>query len=141
LVLSLVVAVDDLVAGITGKSPAVPDLKELKEYIKKWTGDAKLKKSAVAVVSSMLSRTSTRQHLNELATKGVVTSAQIQVWEQLRPKLAHGKIADYDENLWINRNQLIGMVYRLAARLLGYRGVLTDYTGALPSELDFQWTP
>jgi hypothetical protein len=140
LVLSLVVAVDDLVARITGQSPPVPDLEDLKEHIKGWTGNAEPKKSAIAVVSSMLSRTSTRQHLKELATKGVVTAAQIQIWEELRPKLAHGKIADYDEDLWSNRNQLIGMVYRLAARLLGYRGLLTDYTGPLPTEFNFRWT-
>jgi hypothetical protein len=140
LVLSLVVAVDDLVAQITGQSPPAPDLEELKEYINQWRGNAELKKSAIAVVSSMLSRTSTRRHLKELSAKGVVSPAQIQVWEELRPKLAHGKVADYDENLLACRNQLTGMVYRLAARLLGYKGVLADYTGPVPTELDFQWT-
>ena len=140
LVLSLVVAVDDLVAQITGQSPPVPDLQELKEYIDQWPGNAELKKSAIAVVSSMLSRTSTRRHLKELSANGVVSPAQIKVWDELRPKLAHGKVADYDEKLLASRNQLIGMVYQLAARLLGYKGVLADYTGPIPTELNFQWS-
>ena len=88
----------------------------------------------------MLSRTSTRQHLKALATKGVVTADQIETWAQLRPKLAHGKIADYDEELWRRRNQLITMVYRLATRLLGYQGSLTNYTVSPPTEFNFHWT-
>jgi hypothetical protein len=71
--------------------------------------------------------------------KGVVTADQIQVWKELRPKLTHGKIPDYSEDLWRERNQLIEMVYRLAARVLGYQGPLTDYTLSPPIGFLFQW--
>jgi hypothetical protein len=135
LVLSLVVAVDDLVAQIVGKPQPTPGFNDLKNYVEQWSGDADLKESAIGVLQSMLSRTSTLRHLKELATKGIVTADQIQIWKDLRPKLAHGKIADYNEDLWHKRNQLIGMVYRLAARILGYKGALTDYTQSPLSNL------
>jgi len=140
LVLSLVVAVDNLVAQIAGQPPPTEGLDDLKKHIEQWSGDADLKQRAIGIVQSMLSRTSTHQHLKELMAKGVVTADQIKIWTDLRPQLAHGKIADYTEDLRHKRNQLIGIVYRLAARLLGYKGALTDYTLSPPGEFDFQWT-
>jgi hypothetical protein len=139
LVLSLVVVVDDLVAQIAGEPQPVRGLDDVKKHIEQWTGDADLKESAIGILQSMLSRKSTSQHLKELAAKGVVTADQIQIWKNLRPKLAHGKIADYNEDLCHKPNQLIGMVYRLAARIVGYKRVLTDYTQSPPVEFDFQW--
>jgi hypothetical protein len=140
LVLSLVGAVDELVAQIAGDPQPIRGLDDLKKHIEQWSGAADLKESAISILQSMLSRKSTPQHLKELAAKGVVTADQIQIWKDLRPKLAHGKIADYNEDLWHKRNQLIGMLYRLAARVLGYKGTLTDYTQSPPIEFNFQWT-
>jgi hypothetical protein len=139
LVLSLVVAVDDLVAQIVGEPQRIRGRDDLNKHIEQWGGDADLKESAIRILQSSLSRTSTPQHLKELAAKGVVTADQIQVWKELRPKMAHGKIADYSEDLRRKHSQLIGMVYRLAARVLGYQGPLTDYTLSPPIEFLFQW--
>lgn len=139
LALSLVVAVDDLVTQIAGPPRPVEGIDGLKEHISKWNGDDDLIKSAIALVSSALSRTSTRKHLRDLAASGVVTTKQIQLWDELRPKLAHGKIANYDEDISSKCYQLVNMVYRLAARILGYKGPLTDYTDSPPTEFDFQW--
>jgi DNA-binding transcriptional ArsR family regulator len=139
LVLSLAVAVDDLVGQIVGRQPRNPRIDELKAHIVEWTGDKELKESAIRLVMSILSRPSTQQHLTSLAKKGVVTPEQVAIWKQLRPKVAHGKVAEYNEDLWQKRNELIGMVYRLAARVLCYKGPLTDHTQSPPTEYSFDW--
>jgi len=140
-VLSLVLGVEDLVEQIVGKPQQVPEIGSLKEYLEAWQGNAELRENAVKVISSFLSRTSTRAHLKTLRDKGVITSNQLQTWDSLRPSLAHGKTVDYDdERLWEKRNQLIMMFHRLALRILNYRGEMSDHLTSPPGRFDFKWT-
>ena len=45
LVLSLVVAIDDLVEQITGGTLPIPGIDELKQYVAQWTGEADLREA------------------------------------------------------------------------------------------------
>jgi hypothetical protein len=139
-VLSLVLGIEDLVEQIVGKPQRVPEIASLKEYLAAWPGDSELREAAIRVVSSFLSRTSSRAHLKSLRDKNIVTSAELEAWESLRPSLAHGKTLNYeDEQLWERRNECVMMCYRLALRVLNYRGEMSDHTTSPPGRFDFQW--
>ena len=58
---------------------------------------------------------------------------------EVTPELAHGKIVDYSEDIWVIRGELITMFYRLALRLLGYRGGMSDHTKNPPIVFNFDW--
>jgi hypothetical protein len=139
LILSLVVSIEDLVEQITGKGSCPVGLDDLKNHLRNWSGDTDLKESAVRVVTSMLSRTSTKRHLDKLVQEGVVTVDQVNLWAKLRPQLAHGKIVDYGEDIWAIRGELITMFYRLALRLIGYRGEMSDHTKNPPIVFNSNW--
>ncbi len=124
-VLTLVATIEELTYQIVGKvkNPEKSKLKavlsEFKKYVQNWGGDVGFKDRVLGILQSSLLAIPAKQHLEGLAVSGVVTPAQIKIWAQLRPKLAHGKIIDYaDEQLAAKRDALITMFYGLARRLL-----------------------
>lgn len=139
LILSLVVAIEDLVDHIMGRGEPYPEIEALKRYIRGWNGDADLKGSAISLVASLLSRTSTRKQLRLLTKQGVVTDDEVELWAELRPKLAHGKMLSDQTDIFNVRNRLTVMFYRLALRLIGYRGLMSDWSQNPSKRFDFQW--
>jgi hypothetical protein len=75
-----------------------------------------------------------------LSTQGILTSQQVEVWAEFRPKLAHGKITDYsDDQLWEKRNILISTFNRLALYWLRYKGKFTEITSGSPVIAELNW--
>jgi hypothetical protein len=59
--------------------------------------------------------------LNQLRDCAVVTKEQAVIWDELRQRVAHGRIVDYnDAQLWERHATLITMFHRLVLRLIGY---------------------
>lgn len=147
--LSLAVSVENLVKQLSGrfKNIAVPDipsdddLNALQGYIEAWEGNSVIKDRVVKILRSQLKNLPTRKKLEILREDGVVENEQIQAWNDIRNPLAHGKIIEFpiDEDFWKKRNLLISMVYRLALRKIGYKGVITDYASPDLDIVDFQW--
>jgi hypothetical protein len=143
-VLSLAVCVENLVGQIAEElNINIPDkgaVKDLKSYIEKWPGNEEVKSRAIGLLS-MLRTKSTSQALQVLKEENVVEDRHIRGWKKIRPFLAHGGIIEFpiDEDFWLQRNLLISMVYRLALRKIGYKGLITDHASSDIESIDFQW--
>jgi hypothetical protein len=138
---SLVLGVEGLTQLIFKGEPSEthPELERLRQHISRWDGPTVLI-DRVLGLTSMAATPSTTSHLTKLKSQGVVTEAQIKVWKELRPKIAHGNVIDYaDEKLWQNRNMLIAMFHRLILRLIGYRGPITDFSTDDLRTVEFNW--
>jgi hypothetical protein len=139
-ILSLVVAIEALVAEIIEPRSAVEIPADFIEHIKGWNGDEGLKQRAIKILNTFLPQISSNQNLRELVGQRVVTEQQRRLWDRLRQRVAHGKLVDYDdEKLYEKRLTLVTMFYRLALGLLGYQGLLTDYGTYPPQDFEFRW--
>lgn len=138
-VFALVVAIESLARQIGPPASAASkdSIGDLREYVDAWTGDPKIKQRALGILSQ-LNVVATSAILKSLQSEGVISEKQIQVWGDLRNKLAHGGILDYyNEQLSSWRDSLVEMAYRLALRQLGYRGeMLSHETRRI---VDFLW--
>ncbi len=141
-VLSLAVCVENLVGQLINQlNINVPDkdvVKSLSEHVEKWDGDPLVKSRALGLLTSLRTKP-TQAALRILKEQDVVEDRHINAWKKIRPILAHGGTIEYPitEDLLEKQNALISMVYRLALRIIGYKGKITDHlTGAL---IDLNW--
>lgn len=139
-VLSLVVAIEGVVTQILSGANEQPSIDELVNHVRSWNGEESLKNRAIGILRSFLSQVSTNQRLRWLVRDHVVTEEQRRLWDDLRQRITHGHLVDYDdERLEEKRLQLISMFNRLALRLLHYRGVVTNYAARPPQDEAFDW--
>jgi hypothetical protein len=138
-VFALVAAIEGIARDIaaTWSREAAKDPESLVKHVSLWQGDADLKRRALGMLTQ-LSAPSMRRILARLTAEGVLTSAQLDIWKALRPKLAHGQVLDYfhtDVVQW--REQLVDLLYRLALRRIGYRG--RYHSHIMNALIEFDW--
>lgn len=143
-VLSLVVGVENLAKQLfdeVGVIPVDQDVCDsLEKHLNEWHGDDLVRKRVISMLS-MLKQQSVVECLKKLKADGVIEKKQLSTWRKFRPYLTHGGIGGYksDQSLWIARNILISMLYRLAYRIIGFKGKIVDI-GDDPIVLkEFNW--
>jgi len=128
-VASLALAIEGLAKELIAIAPAdsqVPD--DLLVYLRNWTGPQDVLESAIRRLKAG-PRPKTDLRLENLQKRGIVTLVQIDIWNEFRHPIAHGDVTDYeDKELFLKRDTLITMFYRLAFALIGYRGKGMDYS-------------
>jgi hypothetical protein len=90
--------------------------------------DQDIKDRALGLLS-MLHAPRTLKRLNQLENKQIITKTQVKVWQNIRPKIAHGNILEfshYDSDVDSKRH-LVCMVYRLIFQIIHYDGYALDY--------------
>lgn len=143
-ILSLSVCVENLASQLANEVDVETIENEvfddLKSHIQKWPGND-LIKTRVEGLLPMIKQKSTSHILRVLREENVISNDHYKAWNKTRNFVAHGGILDFreDKDLWLKRNLLISMVYRLILRKIGYKGFITDYTSSNFETVEFQW--
>ncbi|MEG6586714.1 hypothetical protein [Dendrosporobacter sp. 1207_IL3150] len=115
-------------------------VKNLIQYVDEWNLDDDIRNRAKGLLT-MLNTPSLSKQMDILIEQKVITKTHKKVWQNARPYLAHGNIIDFtkEEEFWHIRNYLISMVYRLMFKIIGYRGIVTDYNGKEFNYCIYEW--
>ena len=140
-IVSLLLAIENLFTALAAE-PA-PDSNEhllkLREHIKSWIGNQKIKDRALGLLA-MLNNPASTAILKDLERDAVITANEAASWKSLRPKVAHGALVDVtDQEVWTHRGRLITMFHRLVLRTIGYRGPITDFSTDKLKPVSFNW--
>ena len=144
-VLSLVVCIENMVAQLYNDLNIHPidneTLNSLRNHIKLWDGEYSVKERALGLIS-MLKSKGIKNALRKLISDGVIEKRHLQAWSSMRPFITHGGLIEYqtDDEWWKTRNILISMVYRLAYRIIGYKGKIIDHDDSDINLKDFNWS-
>jgi hypothetical protein len=144
-VLSLAVCVENLIGQLKSELNLVKSnkdaIKSLREHVEKWNEDEEVKNRALGLLG-MLGSIPPNQALKILKEENVIEDEHINSWKQMRPYLAHGGLIEFplEEDFWVKRMLLISMVYRLALRKIGYKGIITNHTSGNLDSINFNWT-
>ncbi len=139
---SLLLSIEKLIKGLVGPIPSDSKTKfqNLRDYVGQWPGDAQIRSRALALLTS-LEQQSPKSILEKLGKAGIVSSEESKSWLTLRPKVAHGNLVNVTEkDASLHRGRLMTMFHRLILRTIGYRGVITDFSGAQLQCIKFDWS-
>lgn len=99
---------------------------EAVKYVEGWTGDEKVKRRIVRAISTWRGPNS-RDILKQLAKKGVITERQIEAWNTLRHRIAHGReLLDVLDELPGLCDTVYMAFLRMMFEVIGYSGPSTD---------------
>lgn len=141
-VLSLSVCIENLIDQLYDSlniEPADKDAaRTLRKHVREWEGDETVKGRAMGLLS-MLGTRSINDACKTLVEKGVLREQHVKAWKNVRPTVTHGKLIEFpiSQDLWSNRNLLVGMVYRLSYTIMGYKGKIADYGMGYEDLVDF----
>jgi hypothetical protein len=126
-VLSLALCIENLIGQLFDelnvKGADENQVKELRTYVEEWKGENSVKTRALGLLT-MLQKQPVGEALKKLKAEKTITKNHSDAWQKIRPQLAHGAIIKnpFDPIFWETRSLLMDMTYRLAFRILGYRG-------------------
>lgn len=109
--------------------PGIDELTAFDEaikYVEGWTGDEKVKRRIVRAISTWRGPNS-REILKQLAKQGVITEQQIEAWNALRHRIAHGReLLDVLDELPGLCDTVYMAFLRMMFEVIGYSGPYTD---------------
>lgn len=109
--------------------PSTDDLTAFDEavkYVEGWTGDEGVKRRIVRAISTWRG-SNPREVLKQLVKKGVITEQQVEAWNAIRHRIAHGhELLDVLDELPDLCDTVYMAFVRMMFEVIGYSGPYTD---------------
>jgi hypothetical protein len=99
---------------------------EAVKYVEGWTGDEGVKRRIVRAISTWRGP-NPREVLKQLVKKGVITEHQVEAWNAIRHRIAHGReLLDVLDELPALCDTVYMAFVRMMFEVIGYSGPYTD---------------
>lgn len=109
--------------------PEEKDIKELLSHISKWDGNESFKKRTIGAIKRF-NEIRSLDILMKLKDSGLITEKEIDSWQELRNKSAHGGIyKDSDKQKLQELCSIVsGLMHKIVLYEIDYKGLFTNYS-------------